>query len=83
MILGLLITILLTFFNYIVGLLPTASLDSSVTSGITSFVNYIYQFNTFFPVDTAVLLLKYTAAFWLLVFTFDFFKWIIHLIRGN
>jgi len=83
MIIGFLLTIFLGFLNFVLGLFPTASLSTSITTGLTNFVNYIYQFNGFFPVDTAITLVGYAVAFWILVFTFDFFKWLIHLIRGN
>jgi len=83
MITGLLLSILLGFLNFILGLLPTATLDTSLSSGITSFVTYVYQFNGFFPIDTALKLVGYAVAFWLLVFSWDFFKWVVHLIRGN
>jgi len=83
MITGLLLLILLSFLNFILGLFPVASVDSTVTSGVTSFVNYVYQFNGFFPVDTAITLIGLTVSFWILVFAFDFLKWVIHLIRGN
>lgn len=83
MITGLFLTIFLGFLNFVFGLLPIASLNSAITSGLTSFVNYVYQYNVFFPVDTAIILIGYTALFWVLVFGFDFFKWLIHLIRGN
>jgi len=83
MITGLLLTILLTFLNFILGLLPTASLNSSITTNFNAFISYVYQFNSIFPVDTAIVLVQYTVAFWVLVFLFDFLKWLIHLIRGN
>jgi len=83
MITSLLIQTLLIFFNFILGLLPTASLNSSITAGVTNFVNYVYQFNAFFPVDTAITLLSYTVAFWVIVFLWDFLKFLLHLIRGN
>jgi len=83
MITGLLLSIFLSFLNFVLGLLPTASLSSSITTGLTNFTSYVLQFNGFFPVDTAITLVGYAVAFWVLVFGFDFFKWLIHLIRGN
>jgi len=83
MITSLFLTIFLVFFNYILSLLPTGTLNSSITSGITAFFAYIFQFNAFFPIDTAIILVQYAVIFWLAIFTFDFFKWLIHLIRGN
>jgi len=77
------LTIFLSFINFVFGLLPTANLDGSIATGLTNFVNYVYQYNGFFPIDTAIQLVIWTAAFWIVVFAFDFFKWLIHLIRGN
>jgi len=77
------LTIFLNFLIFVLGLLPTANLDASVTSTLTNFVNYVMQFNGYFPIDTALTLLEWTVGFWLLVFAFDFFKWITHLVRGN
>lgn len=83
MITGLLLTIFLSFFNFVLSLLPIASLDSAITTNLTNFVNYVFQFNGYFPIDTAIQLVSYAVGFWVIVFTFDFFKYIIHLIRGN
>jgi len=73
MIVGFLLTILLTFLNVILGLLPVATLDSAISTALTNFINYVYQFNAYFPIDTAIQLVKYSVAFWILVFSFDFF----------
>ena len=83
MITGLFLTAILTFINFVFGLLSGLAIATNVSDGIVNFINYTYQFNDFFPIDTALLVLKYTADFWILIFTFEFFKWLIHLIRGN
>ena len=35
--------------------LPTTGLPASINSGLAAFFQFVYQFNGFFPVDTAFL----------------------------
>jgi len=83
MITGLLITLFTGFINFVLGLLPSGGLNAAVNTNLQNFFQYVYQYNGFFPVDTALTLLGWSVGFWLLVFLFDFLKWLIHLIRGN
>lgn len=83
MIITILLRIYLAFISFLVGTLPTGGLPSGVSSGITGFFQYVYQFNNIFPIDTALTLLGFTAIFWGIIFSWDLVKWMIHLIRGN
>ncbi len=83
MITGLILTAILTFVNFIFGLLSGAAIATGVSDGIVAFFNYTYQFNNLLPIDTALQLLHYAADFWILVLGFEISKWIIHLLRGN
>ena len=83
MIIGLLLSTILVFINFVFGLLPIADLPSGVITGINAFFASVYQFNSVFPIDTAITLLVFTAGFWAVIFLWDFFRWLIHLIRGN
>lgn len=83
MITSLLITLLINSANFVFGLLPTSGLPVAITTGLSNFLQYVYQFNGIFPIDTAFTLLGYTAIFWGIILLFDFGKWFIHLIRGN
>lgn len=83
MILTLIFSVFFGFVNFCLNLFPTATLNSSISTGLTNFVAYAYQFNTFFPIDTAITLLGYAVGFWTLVFLWDILQWLIHLVRGN
>jgi hypothetical protein len=83
MITALLLTIILTFFNFIFGLLSGVLVWTGVSTAFVDLINYTYQFNSILPIDTALQVLKYTTDFWILVFTWDFLKMLLHLIRGN
>lgn len=71
------------FVTFFVNLLPVASLSTTVTTGITTFFNNVYQFNGIFPIDTAITIIGLTLGLFGIVFLWDMVKWIIHLIRGN
>jgi len=83
MITGFLLTILLVFFNFVLGLLSGVVLATGIQTHLTGFFAYIWQWNELFPVDTAFLLLSYAVKFWILVFTWSFLKFVLHYVRGN
>jgi len=83
MIIGALLSLLYYVFNFLLGLLPTAGFSTSITDGIHNFFAAVYSYNGFFPIDTAFTLIGFSVTFWLIVFSWDFIKWLTHLIRGN
>ena len=70
-------------FRVLIALLPSSSLSSDVSSTLNTFFNQVYAWNVVFPFDTAFTVLGWTVIFWGLVLTWDFAKYILHLIRGN
>lgn len=83
MIIGLILTTFTSFVDFVLLLFPVGTLDTSVNTTVQNFFQYVYQFNDIFPVDTAFRILEWVAIFWVLIFLFDFLKWLIHLVRGN
>ena len=83
MIISLLLSVFLSFVNFMIGLLPTTGLPAGIVSGVNGFFQYVYQFNGFFPIDMAITMIGYTAVFWGIIFAWDASHWIIRLIRGQ
>jgi hypothetical protein len=83
MITGALLTILSNFFSFMIGLLPQTGLPSAINSGLAAFFQSVYQYNGFFPIDTAIQVIGYAAVFWGIVVAWKIIKYFIHLIRGN
>jgi len=83
MLITFLLDILFAFLNTIFGALAAVVSFVGLNAGISAFFAWVYQFNGFLPIDTAYRYIGYTVYFWLAVFLFDFFKWVIHLVRGN
>jgi hypothetical protein len=72
-----------SFITFFVNLLPVASISSTVTTGINTFFNNVNQYNSIFPIDTAVTIMGLIVAFYVAVLLWDMVKWVIHLVRGN
>lgn len=83
MIITLILDIIYNFLNFVFGLLNSALTFTGLQSGLQAFFSWVLQFNSILPIDTAYRFIGYAIDFWLAVFIFDFFKWIIHLVRGN
>lgn len=83
MIIDALLGVILFLINFAILQLPIATLPTDVSSNLSAFFVNVSQFNSIFPVDTVFSLLGYTVAFWVIVFGWEFFRWILHLIRGN
>lgn len=83
MITTLLLNVLFFFLNFVFGLLSSVLNFVGLNTGLQNFFASVYQYNGFFPVDTAYRFIGYAVDFWLVVFTFEFFMWVIHLVRGN
>jgi hypothetical protein len=83
MIIGLLLTCIITFVNFIFGILAGMAYTFNVADEFVNLINYIYGFNSIFPIDTMLTLLTWSLRLWLVIGTFYFFKWLIHLLRGN
>ena len=83
MIVDVFLNLFYTFCNYLVSLLPKTGFPTSVNTGISNFFTSVYQYNSIFPIDTAITILSLTAGFFGLVMLWEIIKWIIHLVRGN
>lgn len=83
MIIAFIISWLLNTATFLISYLPASNLPAGVSSGINSFVQTAYAYNSVLPIDTAIQILKWTVAFWAAIFVWDIIKWVIHLIRGN
>jgi len=83
MITTLLLTVFLGFFNFIVALLPTTGLPAAVNTNVAAFFQSVYGYNHVFPIDTAITLIGYAAAFWVIILLWHILKFFVHLVRGN
>ena len=83
MIITLILMIILTLINFLLARLPASNLPDGFTSAVHDFLQSGYQFNSFLPIDTAYMLLAWTATFWGMVGIWYIIKWVIHLFRGN
>jgi len=83
MIVDLLIAILTTIVNFFVNLLPTSSLPTDVTSGVSTFFASAWQYNSIFPVDTLFTLLGVSMTIMSIIFLWRGINYVISLVRGN
>ena len=83
MITSLILSIFLTFLNYIIGLLPVGSLPAQVSEALTYFLSKLGMLSTFLPVSTFLLVFKYVVDFEIVVLGLKLFLWIISKIRGG
>lgn len=78
-----LLSLFIGLVNFFVGILPTWSLPSALTSSINNLITTAYSYDYIFPVTTVITIV--VAAFGLLaiIILWQAIKWIIGLIRGN
>lgn len=83
MIIGFFINIFFNFLNFIFGFLPTGTLPTDVSNGISYIVGVVYMFDAFIPVGTFLTLLGLSFLLQIIVQTYKLSMYIISLIRGN
>lgn len=83
MLVDLLLFAVLGLINFLIDLLPSSVFSSSINTHIVNGLAQVYQFDAFFPIDYAFILIGATIVFWGIILLWDFIKWVIHLIRGN
>lgn len=83
MITGFFATIFYYFVHTLLSILPQVGFSATVQNKILAFFQYVYQYNSFFPIDEAIVVLQLAFVFFGFVLLFDIIKWLIHLIRGN
>ena len=82
MIISFILNIFLNFFNFIVGLLPTGNLDSSILTAISWFFNEIHGFDFILPVSTIIQVFIWAMSFEVAILFYKFILLIINKIRG-
>lgn len=83
MIVSVILNLFYSIVNFFANRLPTTGIPTDVTSGVTNFFNFVYDYNSLLPVNTIFYILGLTVVFWAIILGWDFFKWLIHLGRGN
>jgi len=76
------LTVLFSFLGLVLGLLPTGSLPTAITTSLEFIVGYMNTFNFFFPIQEIFVLLGVALLFELALQIFHFANWIYHKIRG-
>jgi len=76
------LTILHAFLGFIVGLLPTGSLPSSISSSLTNIWGFVNAFSYVIALDTLIQVVALAIAFDLVVLLWHVVQWIIRKIPG-
>jgi len=81
MILTFILTVIHNFLFGLVGLLPTGTLPTAISSSLTYIVGVMNTFNWFFPLDSLFTVLGIAILFELGVIGFNLLNWVYHKIR--
>jgi len=64
----------------LIGLLPSGSLPTGITTGLTTVISYMYKFNALLPIDTLFQVLTATLIFEGAFLLFDLMQWVLRKI---
>lgn len=82
MIVTLILTILYSFLNFIVGVLPAGHLPTAITTAFAYFMGLLNSFSFFIPVDTLLQAAGVVLVFDGAMIVWYFVNWIIRKIPG-
>jgi len=75
------ITIVFSFINGLLSLLPTGSLPVAIITGVAYFMGILNTFNYLFPIDTLVAVLGFALIFHSAWFFWGLYNYIYGLLR--
>lgn len=82
MILDLLLGIPILLLQALLGVLPSGSLPSSISSSFSTMVGYLAEWKSFFPVDTLLAVVSWAVTFQLALWGTEFAIWMYGRVRG-
>ncbi len=82
MITATILTLLKTFFSFLLSFLPTGSLPAGISNAIQYIVDSMYKFSDIIPVSGILAVVAAALTFELVIFGYKTIIWIFNKVRG-